>query len=51
MLFAQHRFNLADEACEEALYDSASLRGFMGIDLDREWRPDATLLLKCRRLL
>ena len=33
MLFVQYRFNLADEACEEALYDSASLRSFMGIDL------------------
>ena len=26
MLCVQHWFNLADEACEEALYDSASLR-------------------------
>lgn len=26
MLFVQHWFNLADEACAKALYDSASLR-------------------------
>lgn len=49
--FIQHWFNLADEACEEALYDSASLRRFVGIDLGREPVPDATTLLKFRRLL
>lgn len=51
MLFVQHWFNLADEACEEALYDSASLRSFVGIDLGRERVPDGTTLLKFRRLL
>lgn len=51
MLFVQHWFNLADEACEEALYDSQSLRRFVGIDLGRERVPDATTLLKFRRLL
>ena len=49
--FLQHWFNLADLACEEALYDSASLRRFVGIDLDRERVPDATTLLKLRKLL
>lgn len=49
--FLQHWFNLADLACEEALYDSASLRRFAGIDLGREAVPDATTLLKFRRLL
>ena len=49
--FIQHWFNLADLACEEALYDSASLRRFVGIDLGREPAPDATTLLKFRRLL
>lgn len=34
--FVQPWFNLADLACEEALYDSASLRRFVGIDLRRE---------------
>lgn len=49
--FIEHWFNLADEACEEALYDSASLRRFVGIDLGREPVPDATTMLKFRRLL
>jgi len=49
--FLQHWFNLADVACEEALYDSASLRHFAGIDLGQEPVPDATTLLKFRRLL
>ena len=49
--FIQHWFNLADEACEEALYDSASLRRFVRIDLGREPVPDATTMLKFRRLL
>ena len=49
--FIQHWFNLADFACEEALYDIASLRCFAGIDLGCESVPDATTLLKFRRLL
>jgi hypothetical protein len=49
--FIQHWFNLADLACEEALYDSCSLRRFVGIDLGREPVPDATTLLKFRKLL
>lgn len=49
--FIQHWFNLADFACEEALYDSTSLRRFVGIDLGREAVPDATTLLKFRHLL
>ena len=49
--FIQHWFNLADLTCEEALYDSASLRRFVGIDLGREPVPDATTMLKFRRLL
>ena len=51
MYFVQHWFNLADAACEEALLDSAALRRFVGIDLGRERVPDATTLLKFRRLL
>jgi len=51
MLFVQHWFNLADEPCEEALCDSVSLRSFVGIDLGRGSVPDATTLLKSRRLL
>ena len=51
MYFVQHWFNLADQACEEALLDSPSLRRFVGIDLGRERVPDGTTLLKFRRLL
>jgi IS5 family transposase len=51
MYFVQHWFNLADDACEEALLDSTSLRRFVGIDLGRERVPDSTTLLKFRRLL
>jgi IS5 family transposase len=51
MYFVQHWFNLADEACEEALLDSTALRRFVGIDLGRERVPDGTTLLKFRRLL
>jgi len=51
MYFVQHWFNLADEACEEALLDSIALRRFVGIDLGRERVPDGTTLLKFRRLL
>ena len=46
-----HWFNLADDACEDALLDMASLRQFVGIDLGRERVPDGTTLLKFRRLL
>src|SRR5215203_4284041 len=51
MYFVQHWFNLADAACEGALLDSTALRRFVGIDLGRERVPDATTLLKFRRLL
>ncbi|MBC3911154.1 IS5 family transposase [Undibacterium umbellatum] len=49
--FIQYWFNLADFACEEALYDSVSLRRFVGIDLGCESVPDATTMLKFRHLL
>jgi IS5 family transposase len=49
--FIQHWFNLADLACEEALYDSASLRRFVGVDLGREPVPDSTTITKFRKLL
>src|SRR3954471_16503000 len=51
MYFVQHWFNLADAACEDALLDSTALRRFVGIDLGQERVPDATTLLKFRRLL
>lgn len=51
MHFIQHWFNLADEACEDALLDSTALRRFVGIDLGNERVPDGTTLLRFRRLL
>ena len=51
MYCVQHGFNLADEACEESLLDSQVLCRFVGIDLGRERVPDATTLLRFRRLL
>ncbi len=51
MYFVQHWFNLADAACEDALLDSTALRRFVGIDLGKEPVPDATTMLKFRRLL
>ena len=44
-------FNLADEACEDALYDIPAFRHFCQIDIGRERVPDATTLLKFRHLL
>ena len=44
-------FNLADEACEDALYDIAAFRDFCQVDLGREGVPDATTLLNFRHLL
>ena len=49
--FLQQWYGLADEALEDALYDSQALRGFARINLADEGVPDATTLLKFRRLL
>jgi IS5 family transposase len=51
MYIAQQCFGLSDEGTEDAIYDSQAIRGFVGIDLNREAAPDATTLLKFRRLL
>jgi IS5 family transposase len=51
MYFIQQWYGLADEAVEDAIYDSQSLRNFMGIDLSRENVPDATTLMGFRHLL
>ena len=49
--FLQQWYGLADEALEDALYDSQALRGFAGIELNRDPVPDATTLLKFRHWL
>src|ERR1700751_4502719 len=46
--FLQQWYALADEALEDALYDSQSMRTFAGIDLGIESVPDATTLLHFR---
>jgi IS5 family transposase len=51
MYVAQQCFGFSDEGIEDALYDSQAIRGFVGIDLNREAAPDATTLLKFRHLL
>lgn len=51
MYIAQQCFGFSDEGTEDAIYDSQAVRGFIGIDLNREAAPDATTLLKFRRLL
>ena len=51
MYIAQQCFGLSDEGIEDAIYDSQSIRVFVGIDLTHESAPDATTLLKFRRLL
>jgi len=49
--FLQQWFNLSDPAAEEALYESVSMRRFVGIDLGREPVPDETTILNFRHLL
>jgi transposase, IS5 family len=49
--FLQPWYGLADEALEDALYDSQAMQGFARIDLAAEGVPDATTLLKFRRWL
>jgi hypothetical protein len=49
--FVQQWYGLADEAVEDALYDSPALRGFAGIELNRDPVPEATTVLHFRHWL
>jgi IS5 family transposase len=49
--FLQQWFNLSDPGVEEALYDSAAMRRFAGIDLGHEPVPDETTICKFRHML
>jgi len=49
--FLQQWFSLSDPAAEDALYESAVLRRFCGIDLGRAPAPDETTILNFRHLL
>jgi transposase, IS5 family len=49
--FVQQWFNLSDPGVEEALYESAALRRFVGVDLGMAPAPDETTVLRFRHLL
>ena len=51
LYFLQQWYGLADEALEDALYDSQALRGFAAIDLAVATVPDATTVLNFRHWL
>ena len=51
LYFLQQWYGLADEALEDALYDSQALRSFAGIDLAVATVPDATTVLNFRHWL
>jgi transposase, IS5 family len=49
--FAQQWFNLSDPAAEDALYDSESIRRFVGVNLSEDAIPDESTILRFRHLL
>lgn len=49
--FLQHWFDLSDPAAEDALYDSESMRRFVGLELSEDAIPDETTILRFRHLL
>ena len=49
--FVQQWFNLSDPGVEEALYESAALRRFVGVGLGVAPAPDETTILRFRHLL
>ena len=51
MYFIAHWFNLADQACEDALYDIPAFRDFCRVDLGDTGVPDATTLVNFRHLM
>ena len=51
MYFLQIWFSLSDEMVEDSIYDIYSMKKFMRMNFDEEQAPDATTLLKFRRLL
>lgn len=51
MYLLQIWYKLSDEGVEEGIYDSYAMRKFMKIDFTNEQVPDATTLLKFRRII
>lgn len=51
VFFVQQWFKVSDAGVEEALYDSAALRRFAGVDLTRAPAPDVINVSRFRHLL
>jgi IS5 family transposase len=49
--FVQQWFDLSDPAAEDAIYDSESIRRFVGVELGEETVPDESTILRFRHLL
>ncbi|MGH7703421.1 MAG: IS5 family transposase [Gemmatimonadales bacterium] len=49
--FVQQFFNLSDPQAEDTLYDSESVRRFVGVELSDDVVPDETTILRFRHLL
>lgn len=49
--FVQQWFDLSDPGAEDAIYDSESIRRFVGVELGEDTVPDETSILRFRRLL
>jgi transposase, IS5 family len=49
--FVQQWFDLSDPGAEDAIYDSESIRRFVGVELGEDTVPDETTILRFRRLL
>jgi len=49
--FVQQWFDLSDPGAEDAIYDSESVRRFVGVELGEDRVPDETTILRFRRLL
>jgi IS5 family transposase len=49
--FLQQWFNLSDPQAEDSIYDSESMRRFVGVDLADDVVPDETSILRFRHLL
>ncbi|MDQ6777204.1 MAG: IS5 family transposase [Actinomycetota bacterium] len=47
----QHWYDLSDPGAEDALYDSESMRRFVGLELGQDAIPDETTILHFRHLL
>jgi hypothetical protein len=49
--FVQQWFDLSDPAAEDAIYDSESIRRFVGVELGEDRVPDETTILRFRHRL